>query len=210
MAVQASELLERVNNYIPSEPVIQKKVVDALITLLAMRKQENYQLASISLLYEMEQAFQVSHPEQMACLHEMKKVAFFFGDLSDEQAEVVLGHLVRLAEAAAGPDSLEAFIREELKLPSETIKYTDVATRYAGLAMLTSALSSEDFSLNTTELIPTERLNAAVRRYFESRGYTVKITSGTFTFEKTGDSGYVTITNYSHMGIVMVSVVNRG
>lgn len=200
------------------QPDLQQEVAKTMLGLLKIRKLEDYEIKSLLLVSELERKAERTSKLRaemgdetslgFVSLHECKKSAMLFADITDEEAEelkVFFGQLVPKQE-----ETLEQFMSKELGLDSrELYNPDDYSTREGKLQMSVLAMFNsgnlEDFQLSPRERVPSSRVEEIARRYYENQGYVVTRESNPLTVIKDDKTLIINISSFSN---IMVSVID--
>jgi len=200
------------------QPDLKQEVAKTLLSLLKVRKQENYLLSSIMILGQLEEKFDskakmIKKLDEkglgFASIHESKIAAGTFPDLSESEVNEIKTYLEGLISHRE--ETLEQYMSQELGITAKESydpdDYTNEGPKLmaTALAMFNSG-NLEDFTIMLQEEVSKAKILEIIKRFYVNRGYDVRENLSAFFLSKEKDELMV---NMSYFGDkVMVSVID--
>lgn len=206
---------EHVGSGLSFLPELQQRVVKTLLALLKVRELEDYDVASFSIIHDLEkevktkiQLKEVKEPFGLAILHGMRGIAFVFMEATDEETKDIQKYLEGLLSRPK--DTLEQYMKQEFGLEAKALYNPDDVpdflpqekVRMAFFAMTNSG-NKEDFQIIFPEIISDSEIIAVISRYYTERGYSVKEDmSMMFSARKESKVTLITVSNWTAWPVV--------
>lgn len=206
-----------INGDVSFQPDLKQEVAKTLLSLLKIRKEENYLMTMITILGRLEEKMdrrakiaqeRGEHKYGFASIHESKIAASAFPDISEDEADKIREYLEGLVPHRE--ETLEQYMSRELGLATKESydpdDYTSEGPKFAAtmLSMFNSG-NLEDFTLKPLERIGTDRIREIATRFYADSGYEVKEDCGYLMANNETESLMITISNF--VETIMVSVI---
>jgi len=205
-------------------PELQQQIINTMMTLLKIRKLDNYDINSISmianltdLLYMIKKIDVKGEPLQFISLIETQKAAIVMGDANNEEAETLQKYFKTILPKPT-EKTLEQYMARRLGLILDKLLNPDAVgilfkPMVAHLSIMTS-VNLESFSLTSQNYIPDEKIADIIKDYLKAHEYTIRNDAKTIFKEdihakKSNNNITICFSNFSNLptGKIMVSVL---
>ncbi len=203
------------------QPELQQEVAKTLLALLKIRKSEYFPVNSLLIVSQLEEKVKTLNQlkkelgdekaREFVTLHETKKAAFLFHDLTDQEAEKIRIYLEEILIKKDG--TLEQYMARELGLTARDLydpdefSFEGPKNLAATMAMLNSG-NTESFQFNLKEEVSSSRINEIITSYYTERGYKME-NDLCLQATKEKEDIIITVTNCrKKLMVTVVSVTN--
>lgn len=215
------ELLETIvaciEGDISFQPDLKQEVAKTLLSLLKIRKQQDYIMSSVIILGRLEEKMDRRAKMRQglgeknlgfASIHESKIAASAFPDLSESEADEIKAYLE--GSVSRREKTLEQYMSRELGLETKE-SYNPDDYRGEGPKLAATMLSMfnsgnlEDFTLKPPKRIGSNRIREIATQFYANSGYKVEEDCGCLKASNETEALLITISNFVES--IMVSVI---